>query len=170
MKKSPLILLLSLLFLMIGCNDGELEITVPTETAVPPPTTTSTPTPTLPPPPDWVLYFLWDSENIPSGLGDPVQTLFKAVPGRTPEVWQIEPVLENLVGQPQSVLALDKSILAITPLEDLNGDGYVSLQGYARGGDGLNIFVYSFANGSYQRVTEDFPRSLVTVLEAIPFK
>ncbi len=135
------------------------------ETAVPPPTPIPTPAPTLPPPPDWVIYFLWDSENIPSGLGDPVQTLFKALPDTTPEEWQIEPVLENLVGWPQSVLSLDKTTLAITPLEDLNGDGYVSEQGYDRGFDGPNIFVYSFANGSYQRATRDFPRFLVTVLE-----
>ena len=182
MKKSLLILLLSLLFLMIGCNDGELVVTVPTETAVPPtatteptptvtetavpsPTTALTPLPTLPPPPDWVLYFLWDSENVPSGLGDPVQTLFKAVSSITPENWQIEPVLENLVGWPQSILSLDKTILTITPLEDLNGDGYVSMQGYNRGSDGPNIFVYSFVDGSYQRATGDFPRFLVTVLE-----
>lgn len=181
MKVSLPILLFSMLFLFVGCHEGEAVVIVSptavpptattgptpivTETAVPPPTTTPTPTPTLPPPPDWVLYFLWDSENIPSGLGDPVQTLFRAVSGQTSAEWYIEPILENLVGQPQSVLALDKSILAITPLEDLNGDGHVSYESYARGGDGLNVFVYSFGNGSYQRVTEDFPRSLVTVLE-----
>lgn len=192
MKVSLPILLFSMFFLFVGCGEGEAagigsatavsQVIVPTETAVPPttttepktavtetavslPTTTPTPAPILPPPPDWVLYFLWDSVNTPSGLGDPIQALFKAVPGVTPDDWQIEIVLENLVGQPQSVMSLDKSTLAITPLEDLNGDGYVSYEGYARGGDGLNIFVYSFLNGSYQRVTEDFPRSLVTVLE-----
>lgn len=134
----------------------------PTTTKTPIPTKTATVTlpPTLPtlPPPTGSIYFLWDPTQLPlSGQGDPVQNLYLATLGGIPDNWQIEPILDKLYGWPITALSPDRTKLALTILEDRNGDGSISNIGYDMGLDWPNIFFYSLTDDSLQRVTDEDP-------------
>ena len=140
-----------------------------TATATPLPTATKTAvasSTTTVPPPTGRLYFLWDPESMAEQYGvlGPFQNLYVALPGETISDWQIEPLLENLVGWPKLVPSPDKTTIALNPLDDRNADGDISQEGYNRGLDWPNIHIYSLLNNSFERATSDYPQSLITTL------
>ncbi|MBE7529002.1 MAG: PD40 domain-containing protein [Ardenticatenaceae bacterium] len=67
------------------------------------------------------------------------------------------PIVNEIIGWPYISLSPEKTTFVYTNLEDRNGDGHVSFEGYNRGFDGPNLFVYSRKDGSLTRITSDFP-------------
>ena len=129
-----------------------------TATSTPLPTATKRPTHNLLVPPAGELYFLWDSKQMPNSIIDePIQSLYLALPGITPTDWQIKPLLDNLIGVPYSALSPDKTKFAFTILEDKNNDGYISFESYNMWLDAPNLYIYSLKDGSFERVTENYP-------------
>lgn len=135
-----------------------------TPTAVPSATATNTPQPTemptstavpLPPPPG-EIYFFWDSQNISDLNSNPVHSLYVATSGESPDDWDIQPLVDEIIGHPQITLSPGKTKFAFTALEDKNGDGSVSDEGYDRGFDAPNIFTYQLTNGEFTRLTSEY--------------
>ncbi|MCL4872367.1 MAG: PD40 domain-containing protein [Anaerolineae bacterium] len=65
-------------------------------------------------------------------------------------------MVEEIIGHPQLTLSPGKTKFAFTALEDKNGDGHVSDEGYDRGFDAPNIFTYSRTNGEFARLTSEY--------------
>ncbi len=157
MKVSLPILLFSILFLFVGCREGEAagigsttavsQVTVPTGTAVPP-TTTTEPTPTVmetavPPFTQGRIIFWWHPVLIPSETDQPYPEeprsgLYQALPGSTPNDWTVQPLLEDIGLFPQTFLSPDQSKLAILVRDYSNG----------RISDFSKIHIFSFTDGS----------------------
>ncbi|MBK8989622.1 MAG: PD40 domain-containing protein [Chloroflexi bacterium] len=132
-----------------------ITVTVSPTTAVPTETPTITPI-SLPPLPG-EIYFFWDSKHLPRGeVFDPVQTLYR-ISGENLKDVEISTVADEIIGWPYISLSPDKTAFLFTKLEDRNGDGNVSFEGYNQGFDGPNIFTYSLINRSVTRITKDFP-------------
>ncbi|MCL4869596.1 MAG: hypothetical protein KJ063_11550 [Anaerolineae bacterium] len=131
-----------------------------TPTPIPTSAPTETPqlTPTPIPPPTGHIYFLWDPEPLPiTGFGNPVQNLYQATYDKVSGMWNIETVIENLIGWPASILSPSKSMVALTPLEDRNKDGFVSQEGYNRGFDAPNLYAFDLISKVLNPVTTNFP-------------
>jgi len=125
-----------------------------TPTHTPEPTLTPTPIP----PPTGRIYFLWDPQPLPiSGFGNSVQSLLLATPDEVSTTWNIETVLEGLVGWPAAVLSPDKTQIALSPIEDANQDGFASQEGYNRGFDAPNLYLFDLINAELTAVTTNFP-------------
>lgn len=127
-------------------------------TTMPPPTPqpTETPTETAVALPDHI-YFLWDPKDLPRGeVIDPVQNLY-LISDEIPNSLETSPVIEEIIGWPYISLSPDKTKFLLTNLEDRNGDGYVSFEGYNRGFDGPNVFTFSLLDSSLTRITSDYP-------------
>lgn len=122
-----------------------------TPTHTPEPTLTPTPIP----PPTGRIYFLWDPTKPIDGYPNPVQNLYMAIPGQTPDDWEVETVITGLAGLPVVALSPDKTKLALTAYEDVNNDGYIVSNGAVE--DAPNIFVYSFSENTLDRLTDNFP-------------
>ncbi len=142
--------------------------TPPTQTpiATPEPTGTAVVFDTSLPQPSGQIYFLLDKQ--PLSAGSPYgfeprpnlyQARFKLDNGLVD--WQIQPVLEELIGWPHLLLSPDGMKFSLTVLEDKNGDGSVSQGGYNRWFDAPNIFTYTPTNGKFERVTDDYPSFLL---------
>ncbi len=157
MKVSLSILLFSMLFLMISCDEDEAaatlsptavsQLTVPTETAVPPTTTTEPKTAVtetaVPPFTQGRIIFWWHPVLIPSEPDQPYPEgprsgLYQALPGSTPNDWTVQPLLEDIGLFPQTFLSPDQSKLAILVRDDSNG----------RISDLSKIHIFSFTDGS----------------------
>lgn len=140
-----------------------------TDTAVPSPTNTATSlpatavptetptiTPTLLSSPPGEIYFFWDSKIISDLNINPVYSLYLATPREVSERWDIQPLVEQIIGHPQVDLSPGKTRFAFTILEDKNGDGDVSNEGYDRGLDAPNIFTYTLTDGEFARLTSEY--------------
>ncbi|MCB8921200.1 MAG: PD40 domain-containing protein [Ardenticatenaceae bacterium] len=137
-------------------------IVSPTETATPLPTSTITPVPTTLPTslPIGHIYFMWDSKPLPQSelsMDEPVQNLYVAKLDLATDEWLIEPVLTELVGWPYIQLSPDKTKFLLTILEDRNNDGQVSVDGYNRGFDGINVYTYTLDDQVFTPITSSFP-------------
>lgn len=129
-----------------------------TETAVPVPTSTPTPTSTPPPAPTGQIIYFWDPEYPLDNYGiEPYPSLYLVQFGHTPTEWTITSIISNLVGLPRAALSPDQTKLALTVLEDRNNDGVISYGSYQRGGDALNLYVYSLLDQTMERLTENYP-------------
>lgn len=132
----------------------------PTSTSIPTtdtplPSSTPTPQPTLtptsPPLPEGNFVFLWSPAPIsPYDLG--LHNLYTARHDSSVANWNIEPVLANL-GAPALFPSPDKTQLVIRTYEDTNGDGSIGFYGPVIS-DRPNLFLYTLANKSVQRLTE----------------
>ncbi|MBL1129601.1 MAG: hypothetical protein D8M54_13970 [Chloroflexi bacterium] len=65
-------------------------------------------------------------------------------------------MVEQIIGHPQVGLSPGKTRFAFTILEDKNGDGDVSNEGYDRGLDAPNIFTYTLTDGEFARLTSEY--------------
>ena len=130
-----------------------------TKTAVPTSTIPATTTATPLPPPEGQIIFLWDSKSPSSYGSEPKQSLYRAEPGKSPSEWHIQPILNDLYGLPVTALSPDQSKLALMVLEDRMNDGDVSHGSFQRGGDAPNLYIYSLTDGSFERITDDYPNS-----------
>ncbi|MBX3056974.1 MAG: PD40 domain-containing protein [Anaerolineae bacterium] len=119
-------------------------------------TQTPTVTPTPLPPPPGKIYFFWDSKIIRDLNTNPVHSLYLATPGEGLGDWNIQPLVEEIIGHPQITLSPGKTKFAFTALEDKNGDGSVSDEGYDRGFDAPNIFTYILTNSEFVRLTSEY--------------
>ncbi len=130
---------------------------LPTHTPTLPPSATPTVTPTPLPPLPGEIYFLWDPKHLPRGeVFDPIQNLY-LISDEGDDGLEISLVVNEIVGWPYISLSPDKTTFVFTGLEDRNGDGYVSFEGFNRGFDGPNVFSYSREDSSVSRVTSDYP-------------
>jgi Tol biopolymer transport system component len=139
--------------------------TAATDTAVPAtptiellPTATAEPTPPPSQPvslPTGQIIFLWDPTYVPIEGGSrnkPSNNLYIASPGTTPENWNVQPVLSELYGFTHFNVSPDKREIALTILEDTNGDG---LYDPRMGIDIENIYIYTLATDSLTRLTNN---------------
>lgn len=135
--------------------------TIPVATATPLPTATTTPLPTatptatplptatIPPFTQGRIVFLWDQRTEPGSDGpggfSPTDGLFQAIPGKSPDEWYIQSLLiEKVINQ--AYLSPDQTKLAMTIMEDIDGDGQYTTW------DDYKIHVYHFADGSVIRI------------------
>lgn len=105
--------------------------------------------------PSGKIIFLWDPTYVPiegGGRNRPSNNLYIASPGTTPEHWNIQQVLTELYGFPHFAVSSDDSEIALTILEDTDGDG---LYDPRRGTDIENIYVYTLATDSLTRLTDN---------------
>lgn len=117
---------------------------IPTATLVPQPTPTATP---ILKPPVGRLYFLWDSQPLnQDNVRDASYQLFLARSLENSGEWYIEPMLNDLIGFPDTALSPDQTKLALTYIIDFNGDGHASQESVNRGFDGYLLGVYDLVS------------------------
>ena len=140
-------------------------------TPIPPSVITPTRVPTLTPEPTSTavvfdpslplptghIYFLWYTGPPHNQYADPEQDLYQAQVQVDNGLinWQVQPILQELIGTPELVLSTDMTQFALTKVDDTNGDGYVSVDG--RGHDSYNIYTYSLSNSTFEQLTTGDP-------------
>ncbi|MCA9999990.1 MAG: PD40 domain-containing protein, partial [Anaerolineales bacterium] len=126
----------------------------PSPTAAPLPTATPVPEPsaTAVPFTQGTLYFIWQSgiKPAPEDMGlDEVsaKSLYAAIPGQTPDEWQIISILTDIRCFCQPKLSPDNSQLAFIQTEDSNQDGY-----FYTSEDRQTLYTYNLLENQLTRI------------------
>lgn len=89
------------------------------------------------------LYFLWDPVLLSfSGAGDSIQNLYLLTPTDTPDQWEFKILLTELPIGRQFFLSPDKTKIALTKVDDINGDGHASQESVNRGSDSYQLYLF----------------------------
>lgn len=99
------------------------------------------------------VAFFWDPYPLPSEEMEPgdeaaTSNLYLAIPGNTPENWQIQPVLADLYGVQKIIASPDRNNLAFLLLDDTDGNGQ-----YSNSFDTPGLYVYNFTDSSLNNLT-----------------